>query len=440
MKKSEIPALEDVRQERETVWINPDKTDYLKSMENAELTMADIDDAEQRLLRFAPFIMERFPETRKSGGVIESELTPIPAMKAHMNEAYGSRLEGTLLLKQDNSLAIAGSVKARGGIYEVLKHTEDLALQQGLLKPDGDYGDLAREEARDFFGKYAIQVGSTGNLGMSIGIMSAAIGYKAVVHMSADAKQWKKNLLRRHGVTVMEYDSDYGKAVENGRRLSEEDENSYFVDDENSRNLFLGYAVAAKRLVGQLKSQGIAVDEEHPLFVYIPCGVGGAPGGISFGLKQVFRDSVHCFFAEPTQAPCMLVGMATGLHNKISVQDVGLSGLTHADGLAVSRPSGFVGSMMQPMLSGEFTVQDARLYDYMRDLLKTEDIFLEPSACAAFQGAAELMKRQESVEYLEKNNLLDRMGQAAHVAWATGGSLVPKSVREEYKKTYLPYK
>lgn len=434
------PILKEVQCEKETVWINPNKTAYAQSMKGAELTMADIEDAEQRLFRFAHFIMKRFPETRESGGIIESELTPIPAMKAHMNEAYGSRLEGTLLLKQDNRLAIAGSVKARGGIYEVLKRTEDLALQYGLLEPDGDYGALAGEEARDFFGEYTIQVGSTGNLGMSIGIMSAAIGYKAIVHMSADAKQWKKDLLRSHGVTVVEYDSDYGKAVENGRRLSEEDENSYFVDDENSRNLFLGYAVAAKRLARQLKVQGIAVDEAHPLFVYIPCGVGGAPGGISFGLKQVFKDHAHCFFVEPTQAPCMLVGMATGLHNGISVQDVGLSGLTHADGLAVSRPSGFVGRVMQPMLSGEFTVQDARLYDYMRDLLKTEDIFLEPSACAAFQGAAELMKRRESVEYLEKNNLLKRMGQAAHVAWATGGSLVPASVREEYKKTYLSYK
>ncbi len=439
MKKEEIPALEDVRQEKETVWINPDKTDYKTSMEGAELSMADIEEAERRLLRFAPFIMQRFPETRESGGLIESELTPIPAMKAHLNEAYNSRLEGALFLKQDNRLAIAGSVKARGGIYEVLKHTEDLALGHGLLEPDGDYGDLAKEAARDFFGKYTIQVGSTGNLGMSIGIMGAAIGYKAIVHMSADAKQWKKDLLRRHGVTVMEYDSDYGKAVENGRRLSQQDENSYFVDDENSRNLFLGYAVAAKRLAGQLKAQEIPVDEEHPLFVYIPCGVGGAPGGISFGLKQVFKDDVHCFFTEPTQAPCMLAGMATGLHNEISVQDVGLSGLTHADGLAVSRPSGFVGRVMQPMLSGEFTVQDARLYDYMRDLLKTEDIFLEPSACAAFQGASEIMKRRESVEYLEKNNLLERMEQATHIAWATGGSLVPENIREEYKRTYLPY-
>lgn len=432
-----FPIVRDLVQEKEVAWINPDKTSMEEARKAMELSMKDVDDAEARLERFAPFIMKCFPETKARNGIIESVLTPIPQMQKKINEKYYSDLKGKLLLKRDSHLAIAGSVKARGGIYEVLKHTEDLALEKGILKPGDSYEKLADPEAREFFRGYTIQVGSTGNLGMSIGIMSAAVGYEVIVHMSADAKQWKKDLLRSHGVTVIEYESDYSEAVKNGRKQSDENPKSYFVDDENSRTLFLGYAVAAKRLVGQLEQLGVTVDAEHPLFTYIPCGVGGAPGGVSFGLKLMFGDNVHCFFVEPTQAPCMLTGMATGLNHEISVQDIGLTGLTHADGLAVGRPSGFVGGVMKPLLSGEFTIRDGKLYDYMRDLLETEDIFLEPSACAAFQGPIRLNQEETVKEYLKEQGLIEKMGNATHIAWATGGSLVPEEIREEYKNTYL---
>ena len=236
---------------------------------------------------------------------------------------------------------------------------------------------------------------------------------------------------------MVEYESDYSEAVKNGRKESDADPMSYFVDDENSKNLFLGYAVAAVRLQKQLEEQQIEIDEEHPLFVYIPCGVGGAPGGVTFGLKQIWGDHVHCFFVEPTQAPCMLLGMATGLHNQICVQDVGLSGQTHADGLAVGRPSGFVGKVMEPLLSGEFTLDDKWLYEYMRALWNTEGIFIEPSSCATFEGPLKLMQYDETRRYIEEHGLSDKMENAVHIAWATGGRLVPEEVREEYMTTYL---
>ena len=367
---------------------------------------------------------------------IESPLTYIPNMQKKLEEHYDTKIPGKMFLKQDSHLAISGSVKARGGIYEVLTHAEDLALEHGMLKKDDDYSVFASDEFKEFFSKFKIQVGSTGNLGMSIGIMSAALGFHVIVHMSADAKQWKKDLLRQRGAEVVEYADDYSKAVEVGRKNSDADPNSYFVDDENSVTLFLGYAVAAKRIVKQFAEKNIIVDAEHPLFVYIPCGVGGAPGGVAFGFKKLFGDNVHVFFTEPTQAPCMLVGMASGLQNKVCVKDFGLSGLTHADGLAVGRPSGFVGGVMEHLLSGEMSLEDYHIYDLMRDLVATEDIFIEPSACASFWGP--IMLKDEKVQvYIKKMGLEDKMANATHIPWATGGSLVPQDIREEYMHTHL---
>ncbi len=430
------PIVDKLARAEECLWLNPHLTAAENAFEGVPLTMADIDDAEARLLRFAPFIEACFPETRPDGGLIESPLTEIERMRTLLNSRYGGKIGGRLLLKRDSDLPIAGSVKARGGIYEILKHSEELALSAGLLTMQDDYAKLAEPSFREFFSKYTIQAGSTGNLGLSIGIISAAIGYRVIVHMSADARQWKKDLLRSKGVEVIEYASDYSEAVRQGRALSDADPMSYFVDDENSVDLFLGYAVAAKRLQAQLVAMKVPVDAAHPLFVYIPCGVGGAPGGIAFGLKQLFGDAVHIFFVEPVQAPCMLLGMATGLNSGICVQDIGLTGLTHADGLAVSRPSNFVGKAMNHILGGEATLADPKLYDYMRDLLESEQIFIEPSACAAFEGPLKLCG-PEGEPYRKARALAELSGSATHVAWATGGRLVPEDIRVAYISTHL---
>lgn len=429
--------LKQVAEGKEVVWINENLEKTADALTKINITMADIDDAEARLARFAPFIKKAFPETEPTNGLIESPLTEIPKMQKHLEQEYNTTIPGRLFLKQDSHLAISGSVKARGGIYEVLKHAEDLALEHGMVKLTDDYSVFASPEFKEFFGKFKIQVGSTGNLGMSIGIMSAALGFHVIVHMSADAKQWKKDLLRQRGAEVIEYDDDYSKAVEVGRKNSDADPSSYFVDDENSVNLFLGYAVAAKRIVKQFAEKNIKVDADHPLFVYIPCGVGGAPGGVAFGFKQLFGDNAHIFFIEPTQAPCMLVGMASGLQNKVSVHDFGLTGQTHADGLAVGRASGFVGGVMQNLLAGELSLEDFRIYDFMRDIVNTEDIFLEPSACASFWGPVQLMRSEEMKQYIKKMGLEDKMAQSVHIPWATGGSLVPQAIRDEYMNTYL---
>lgn len=426
---------EEVLNRKETVWIN-DKYlpfEFVDAVTELIVSDADIADAEARLHRFAPFIKRCFPETAETGGLIESELADIPHMKNALS-AGGPVIQSRLMMKMDSHLPIAGSIKARGGIYEVLKHAEDLAVSEGLLKAGDSYEKIA--DLKSFFRPYTVQVGSTGNLGLSIGIMSAAIGFRVKVHMSSDAKQWKKDLLRSKGVEVIEYADDYSKAVAEGRRNSDADPMSYFVDDEKSVNLFLGYAVAARRLKHQLDEKGILVDCVHPLIVYLPAGVGGAPGGVCYGLKRIFGDAVHCFMVEPVLCPSVLLGMATNTYENASVHMIGLSGKTEADGLACASPSGFVTRIDRNLVSGIFTVKDARLFDYLRLLHSTEQIEIEPSACASLAGPSGLRSHAGAREYCQTHGLTDAvLEQSTEICWATGGSLVP----EDMMKTYLEF-
>lgn len=426
-----FPLIRELVALQETTWFNPGVAPVAQALGDTGLTSADVADASARLGRFAAYLRVAFPETEGSAGIIESDILPLTHLQPLLGERYGQSLNGALWLKRDSHLPISGSIKARGGIYEVLKHAEDLALAGGLLTLKDDYALLHSDKARAFFGQYKIAVGSTGNLGMSIGIMGAALGFQVTVHMSADARQWKKDKLRSHGVTVVEYESDYSVAVAQGRQQAESDPSCHFVDDENSVNLFLGYAVAGERLKQQFAAAQITVDAQHPLFVYLPCGVGGAPGGVAFGLKLAFGDAVHCIFAEPTHSPCMLLGVYTGMHDEVSVQDFGIDNVTAADGLAVGRASGFVGKAMQRMLDGFYTVSDEEMYSLLALMERSEGLRLEPSALAGVPGIARVLGEQQG--YLARAGLSPQaMANATHLVWATGGNMVPAAEMDAY--------
>ncbi len=428
--KNDYPLVRDLVDLKEVVWFNPNVTSTDQGLPYVGLTQNDVMDAQARLQRFAPYLMKAFPETASTEGIIESAVVDIPQMKGALEKRYNTLIEGQLRLKKDSHLPISGSIKARGGIYEVLTHAEKLAIEAGLLTTEDNYEKLFSDEFRKFFSQYSIAVGSTGNLGMSIGIMSAKLGFSVSVHMSADARQWKKDKLRAHGVNVVEYEQDYSIAVEQGRKEAEKNPRCFFIDDENSKTLFLGYAVAGLRLKHQFETLNIPVDSEHPLFVYLPCGVGGGPGGVAFGLKLAFGDAVHCLFAEPTHSPCMLLGVYTQLHDGISVQEVGIDNITAADGLAVGRASGFVGRAMERLIDGYYTIDDQELYNLLSLLNKEEGSQLEPSALAGMTGAIHVSQAKDYLQGLSLDS--QKMHNATHLVWATGGGMVPTDEMQKY--------
>jgi D-serine dehydratase len=416
------PVLPRVARREPVTWVNPARTATAIALGDVGLTLADVQAASERLRRFAPWLATVFPDTAAAGGLIESPVRELPRLQAALAARTGAPLPGRLWMKLDSHLPVSGSIKARGGIHEVLMHAERLAWGAGWLRPGDDYRRLATPEARAFFARHRLAVGSTGNLGLSIGIAGAALGFSVTVHMSADARAWKKAKLRAHGVTVVEHAADYGAAVAQGRREAQADPACHFIDDEHSSALFLGYAVAAERLLPQLAQAGVRVDPDHPLHVHLPCGVGGGPGGVAFGLQLLLGDAVHCWFAEPVASPCLLAGLATGLHEAVSVHDLGLDNRTEADGLAVARPSGFVSRAMRRGLAGAFTVEDDELFALLALAEREEGLRLEPSALAGVPGIARVAPTLPPA----------LAARATHLAWATGGGMVPEADMAEF--------
>jgi D-serine dehydratase len=413
--------VEKVRAAQPCFWANPQAGSVAPNALDA------IDDAEDRLRRARSLLKVLFPVLGDADDPLRSPLLDASRLAASLPPISLPR--GRLWIKADHELPIAGSIKARGGFHEVIAFAEKVALQERLIERGGDLADLASPSCRTLFARYTVVVGSTGNLGMGIGLIAAALGFKAVVHMSSDAKAWKKQRLRDHGAIVVEHAGDYAQAVENGRRAAEADPFAHFVDDERSIDLFVGYAAAGRELAHQFAGQGLQVDDQHPLFVYIPCGVGGAPGGVTYGLRRLFGRNVHCIFAEPVQAPCMLVQMLSG-EAPVSVYDVGLTNRTEADGLAVGQASMLVAPLMRDQLDGIYTVTDDQLLALFRAGHEAMGLTVEPSAAAAFAGPHHVLGTPAGRAYLERAGLLGRLANANHVLWTTGGSLVPGPERQ----------
>jgi D-serine dehydratase len=397
------PIIEQLRGGRPAVWLRPPAA---TTTNQTPITPGEIREAEQRLTRFHPVLAALFPATGWDGR-IRSSLLDYPR-QADLPP---------LLVKADHDLPMTGSVKARGGVYELLCRVETLALMEDIVKQGEPLTPLLTPAAHSRFSKHRIVVASTGNLGFSIGLVARAFGLEAEVHMSHDAKTWKKERLRRTGANVIEHPCDYTETVARAR-ASAAASGSYFIDDESSRLLFVGYTTAAAELAQQLDERGVKISTDTPLVVYLPCGVGGAPGGITAGLKTIFGADVRCIFVEPIASACVFAALAVGHGSPVSVYDIGLDNDTIADGLAVPVASKLVMSSIGASIDAAVAVTDAAMLDWVRQAWNESGLRLEPSAASGFAAVPLFL---EAV----RNTGAALPSTAIHVVWTTGGSQLP---------------
>ena len=95
---ADFPPVAQMADYKEIFWINPDSGKGISQQPETQqpvLGMRDVEDAAARLARFAPYLAKAFPETAKSGGIIESDLVEIARMKPalkHMSGPISGRL------------------------------------------------------------------------------------------------------------------------------------------------------------------------------------------------------------------------------------------------------------------------------------------------------------------------------------------------------------
>lgn len=395
------PWIERLRRDLPTVWLRPEAPPSATS-----LSVLEVEAAKARFRRFEPVLAALFPQGGWEGRIASPLIAADPRLAPDVAHLY---------LKADGELPMTGSVKARGGVHELLCWLEDYATAEGILTPGESPTKLLEPTARARLSNGRIVVASTGNLGFSIGLVARAFGCAAQIHMSRDAKAWKKARLRDIGAEVVEHDGDYAETVARARTAAASD-GAYFVDDENSRRLFVGYAAAADELADQLAGAGIFPSADRPLVVYLPCGVGGAPGGITAGLRLRFGTAVVPVFVEPTLAPCFLLALASG--DLVSINDLGISGQTIADGLAVPKASPLVLSLIADDVAAAVAVSDADMLTWVERAWRHGGLRLEPSAAAALAALAPLRDALTAAAR-------ELPAGTVHVAWLTGGSLLP---------------
>jgi D-serine dehydratase len=398
------PTVARLRAGLPAVWLRPEGS---QATNRTPIEPSEISEAEQRLSRFRPVLAALFPEAGWDGR-IRSSLLDYPQQAGLPS----------LRVKADHDLPMTGSVKARGGVYELLCRIETVALMEGIIKPGDALTPLLSPTARMLLSKHRVVVASTGNLGFSIGLVARAFGLAAEIHMSHEAKSWKKERLRRTGATVIEHPCDYTQTVARARAAASA-AGSYFIDDETSRLLFVGYTAAASELAGQLRGRQIEIGPDRPLAVYLPCGVGGAPGGLTAGLKAIYGSAVHCVFVEPIASACVLAALAVGNGSPISVYEIGLDNQTIADGLAVPVASKLAMSSVGASIDAAVAVTDESMLDWVRRAWNESRLRLEPSAASGFAAVPLFLEAAH-------NAGTPLPAEAIHVVWTTGGSQLPE--------------
>lgn len=271
--------------------------------------------------------------------------TPLVELRA-FESAY---CPGARLLAKLESTNPAGSAKDR-----VALHIIRTAEAAGTLRPGG-----------------TIFEGTSGNTGIGLAAMAAALGYKAVIVMPDSMSVERQKLIRAYGAEVILTPGEQGMAgaVEKADEMHAQTPNSIVAGQfSNPANPDAHYRTTGPE---------IWRDTDGHIDAFLAgVGTGGTLTGVGRYLKEQ-NPNIRIIAMEPDRSPLLSEGKA-GPHK---IQGIGAN---------------FIPSIFDAALCDEITrVSDDEAYAAMHELAEREGILCGISSGAAAIAAARLASRVE---------------------------------------------
>jgi len=252
-------------------------------------------------------------------------------------------------------------------------------LNPGLsVKDRAAAGMLAAAEATGKLtphsGSGTIIEATGGNTGVSLALMAASRGYTCILTMPDRISAEKKATMRLFGAQVIECPSvpfsDSRHFYHAAARLAKENPSAVWLDQFfNDANWRAHYCGTGPEMWSQA---GHALDA-----VALASGTGGTIGGLSSYLKEV-SPSIAVFLVDPP---------GSGLKGLLEQgRFVPTPGSTITEGIGTGRHT-LNFDVARPHVDAAVTVRDADAVQMAHYVLRTEGVFLGPSAAMNVMGA-----------------------------------------------------
>jgi len=266
---------------------------------------------------------------------------------SRLKEKY--KLYGNVIVKLEY-FNPSGSVKDRAAREMILA-----AQKSGLLKENS-----------------VIIEPTSGNIGISLSMMAAINGYRAIMVMPSTMSVERQKLMKAYGSEIVLTDGKLGMngSIEKAKELASEIENSFIPSQfENPNNPLAHYLHTANE---------IWEDTDGKIDIFVAgVGTGGTLSGTAKFLKEKNSD-IKIVAVEPAGSPVISKG-EKGPHK---IQGIG---------------AGFIPNNLDTsIIDNVIVVDDSDAFSSSSALAKTEGVLVGISSGAAIKAAMELASKKEN--------------------------------------------